>query len=381
VLELVFWGSFALLAYSYVFYPLLLYVITKNKKAHTSNDAYTPNVTIVIAAYNEEKVIEDKIKNILSLSYPQNKMEIIIGSDNSSDNTVNVANSYCNKGNIRVFDYKDRSGKLGTINKLVREAKGELLVLTDANCMFSQDSVSRIAGHFSDLEVGCVAGEKTIVSNDDHDTSEGEGIYWKIESFLRQKESDLGSCAGADGAIYAIRKELYPFPPGNLLLMDDFIISLSIIRKKFRCIYEKGAKAFEESSGNFKSELRRKGRIFAGALNALLLVPDLLLPFKSPIAFQLWSHKILRWIGGIFLISLLISNCLLIDKFIYKYIMIPHLVFYILAIIGCFLSIRGVKIKLFYIPFYFLFMNFSQLNGFVTFFKERNKGFWERVGR
>jgi poly-beta-1,6-N-acetyl-D-glucosamine synthase len=371
----------ALLIYSFVGYPILVYLISLGKTPHLGDQEFVAQISILVAAHNEERVIAQKIENLLALDYPQNSLEILVGSDNSSDGTVALSEKYSAKGNVRVYDYKNRRGKVGTMNALAREATGEILVLTDANCMFPRNAIHLLVSHFSDPQIGCVAGEKTIIKAADKDTNRGEGMYWKIEAFLRQKESDLGSCAGADGSIYAVRKELYPFPAENLLLMDDFIISLSVVEKGYRCIYERAAQAYEESSDSFSSEFKRKGRILAGAINALSLTSGLLNPFRSPISLQLWSHKILRWSGGVFLLIILISNIVLIGRPLYRLFLLPHLGFYLVGTIGLLLNAAGKNTMIFYIPFYFLFMNYSQLSGIGVLVREGKKGHWERVGR
>ena len=373
-----FWLSIFLLFYSYLAYPLILLILFKDKKPVFQNTGYKPSVTVVFAAYNEEKVIEKKIKNIFDQNYPKELLDIVIGSDNSTDKTVEIAKSFLSE-NRTVLDFKERRGKLGTLNEAVKNAKGEIIVFTDANAMFDENAIALLVSSFSDKNVGCVSGQKVITTSGSTDA--GEGIYWKIESFIKERENYLGSCAGADGALYAVRKELYPFPPSDKLYMDDFFISLKIIGKGFRCIYNPMAKAFEESSKDFYSEIKRKGRILGGAINVLFKMPELLVPFKSAIALQLWSHKILRWCGGFFLLIALLANFNLDNITPYTTFLTLQIGFYCLALLGLMFSMNGIKVRIFYFPYYFLFMNYSQIYGLYVWFKDGRKGFWEKVGR
>jgi cellulose synthase/poly-beta-1,6-N-acetylglucosamine synthase-like glycosyltransferase len=356
---------------------MLLFLFSRKKTDHKPL-AELPFVSLIIAAHNEADVIGKKIDNALSMDYPKDKFEVLVASDNSDDATV-VCAQRSSGPIVRVLDFKERRGKLGTLNEAVKHARGSVLMFTDANAMFAKDALQQLLLPFSDPMVGCVSGQKIIRSSGATDA--GEGLYWRIESFIKKRESYRGSCAGADGAVYAVRKELYPFPPTNKLFMDDFFISLAIIQKGFRCIYNEQAKAYEESSDNFRSELRRKGRILAGAINVLFKMPGLLIPFYSSLAIKLWSHKVLRWAGGVFLAVALGMNIYLYDLRIYKLFLYPHVLFYGLGIIGLFLSTRNIKIFFFYYPYYFLFMNYSQVLGLWTWLKEGRKSHWERIGR
>jgi len=379
VLTFLFWFSTTAVVYPLVGYPVLLWLFSQKKRSIAIVNNVPQSVTVLVAAHNEESVIAKKIENILNQDYPPELLSIIIGADNCSDRTVEIALTFTHTKRVLVYDFQERRGKLGTVNTIVTKASGSILVFTDANCLFANDAITKLVAPFSDPHIGCVAGEKTIIKNSA--TGSGEGMYWEIEAFLRKRESMIGSCAGADGSIYAVRKELYPFPRADLLLMDDFIVSLEIIRKGFRCVYESQAKAHEESSGDFNSEFKRKGRILAGALNVIGLVPDMLIPFKSPIAIQLWSHKMLRWFAWIFLLVMLASNISLRHIPLFQFLLIPHLAFYVLGCAGYFAQKMGIKPKILYLPFYFLFMNYSQIYGLIVLIKQGRRSFWEKVGR
>ncbi len=374
-----FWISLALLAYVYVFYPVLIWMFGRIfNKPHLADESCQPPVTLVIPVYNEEKVIEKKILNSLALDYPKNKLEIMVSSDNSNDLTGVIARQYLDRG-IRFSDFTARTGKMGVLNRSVPLAAGEIIVFTDANSMFEQGAIKNLVRHFADPGVGCVSGAKVIVKSGGN-TSAGEGIYWKWESFLKRQESLSGSCVSADGAIYAIRRALYPFPPDNVLIMDDFAVSLKIIAQGYRCIYDPQARAYEESSVSMKDEFKRKRRILAGALTVIINMRHLL-GFKSPILIQLWSHKVLRWMSGVFMLLAFVAAMLLRDQPFYGAMFYLQSAFYLAALCGWGLNIVNKDIRLFYLPFYFCLINFSQLFGVLTYIEKHKIAAWDKVGR
>lgn len=382
---IVFYISLFVLFYIYIGYPVLLKIwsVVFNNE-HMVDENYQPNVSLIIPAYNEEECIEAKLDNALSLEYPKEKLQIIVSSDNSSDRTAEIVKKYIiehqNGINILFNDFKKRSGKMGVLNKSVSKATGEILIFTDANAMYDAKAIHKMARHFADSQVGCVCGAK-IITHGKSQTAGGEGIYWKIEAKIKKWESKISSCVGADGAAYAIRKNLYPYPNDEMLVMDDFVVSLSIIDKGYRCIFDPEIKAFEDSSVDILDEFRRKGRILAGALNVIIQLKRLLLPYKYKFFIQLWSHKILRWMTFVFLLLLFISNVFLADLLYFKWILFLQSLFYIMSVIGFGCSVYNIKSKWFYIPFYFNFMALSQMFGIIQLYNNAHKPAWEKLRR
>ncbi|MBI5376941.1 MAG: glycosyltransferase family 2 protein [Candidatus Schekmanbacteria bacterium] len=385
-MTILFWVSLLLIAHSYILYPLILAALTSlsvsgKKNDDVIDDASLPTVTIIIPARNEEKCIAMKVKNALGQDYPREKLDVVVASDCSDDRTVEIARANGDE-RLSVYDFKERRGKLGVINKCMELAHGELVVLTDANAMFSPCAVRRLAEHFIDKNVGCAGGAKVIMQSGEK-TAMAEGIYWKYESFVKKLESNLLSTTGLDGAIYMVRKEAFSFHRTDRIFMDDLAISLSIIEQGYRCIYNERAMASEKSSGSLSDEYRRKERIAAGSLNVVLHHLGLLLPFKSPIAFQLFSHKILRWFSFLFMIAAFISNAFLaFDGYFYFSLLALQVFFYCLALIGLAFSGGDKKLHtIFNMPFYFAFTNAAQGTGILKLMVGSYKPYWERTTR
>jgi poly-beta-1,6-N-acetyl-D-glucosamine synthase len=346
------------------------------------DETYTPTVTLIIPAHNEEECITAKLENALLLDYPAEKLQIIVSSDNSNDGTARIVEGLVRKYPNRIIfnDFKERRGKMGVLNQSVPMASGEILVFTDANAMYDQQAIRRMVRHFNDPKIGCVSGAK-VITNGKEQTAVGEGLYWKIESLIKKMESKISSCAGADGAVYGMRKELYPFPNDQILVMDDFVVSLSIIDNGYRCIFDPEIKAFEDSADNLLDEFKRKGRILAGALSVLFQKKRLLSPHKYNIFFQLWSHKVLRWMTFVFLVLLFLTNIFLADIPVYRVLLLGQTLFHLMAMLGFGLAVLGVKSKIFYIPFYFDFMAYTQVFGLVQYYKSKTKPAWEKLKR
>jgi len=381
-MKIIFWLSVFLIIHSYILYPLLLFLTGKNYiPADDIEEEELPRVTVIIPARNEEKHIALKVKNTLGIDYPKDKVEIIVASDNSGDKTVERARE-AGGNRVKIIEFTERKGKLGVINRCVREADGDFVVLTDANAMFSPYSVRRLVRHFKNRNVGCAGGAKIILKQGGS-TSANEGLYWKYESLVKKLETNLSSCTGLDGAIYMVRKSVFPFHREDKLFMDDLATSLAIVKGGYRCVYDEMAMASEQSSDSLNTEYKRKERIAAGALNVVIHNPSLLVPFVSPILFQLLSHKILRWFTFFLMMTALISNILIIGEgSIYTLSLLLQSVFYFLASTGCVLSVARLKSSaLFSMPFYFTFTNIAQCTGILKLFTGVYKPYWERTER
>ncbi|MDD4364019.1 MAG: glycosyltransferase family 2 protein, partial [Atribacterota bacterium] len=233
---IIYYFSILLLSYIYLGYPLSLYSLSLFKKYNIIYlVGYLPSVSIIIAAYNEEKVIEDKIKNTLELDYPKEKLEIIVFSDSSKDNTDDIVKRY-EKVGVKLLRIEGRKGKTFCQNRAVKHAKGEIVVFSDANSIYQSDAIKKLVRNFADKQIGCVSGELKYFSSDNNNDKNSEGFYWKYEKMIKRLESKNSSLVGANGAIYAVRKKLYVF-------LEDFAISdftepLMIFKNGCRVIYE-----------------------------------------------------------------------------------------------------------------------------------------------
>src|SRR3989338_4252462 len=304
LLELIFWSGLFLLFYSYLGYPLFLIIISKMlplKPLRKREDVRCPTVSILIAAYNEEKVIGDKLKNCLALDYPAELLEIYVGSDGSSDKTNDIVREYAEKEKrIHLLEFP-RTGKSGVLNKTMAYIKSEIVVFSDANTEYIRDALVNLVKHFSDEKVGCVCGRLIYRNPEEVVSGKGESVYWRYETALKKMESRLGYIAGANGAIYAIRRELFePLPTGTI--NDDFMISMRIVQEGFKSVYDENAIAYEDVAPNMESEFRRHVRDGAGHYIAVYHLLRLLNPFLGLRSFIYWSHKLLRWIAPFVLI-------------------------------------------------------------------------------
>ncbi len=375
-----FWIFSGLLVYSYILYPLALALASLlRRKSEEPRDGCVPGVSIIIPAHNERDVIAPKIENCLKLDYPRDRLEIIVASDASTDDTVEVARGFAKEGVI-VLDSKPRKGKMGVLNAAVPEASSEIIVLTDANAMFKEDALMKMVRHFADARIGCVCGAKRIVEGNS-EIGHAEGFYWRYENLVKTLESRMGSCAGADGSIYALRRELYPFPREDKVIMDDLAVSLKVIEKGYRVVFEKEASAFEGASVRVLDEFKRKARILSGALVAVGYARKLLIPGRSPVWIQLYSHKLVRWAGGLLLAGALITNFFLLGHIFYRAVLFLQLLLYGLALAGLAMQASGKKSGKIHILFYFVFTNAAQIVGLARYFLGREKPAWERFER
>src|SRR6266446_1638438 len=299
--EIVFWLCAALLAYVYIGYPVLVGMLaTLFSQPAESPDGKQPSVSLIISAFNESSVIAAKVKNSLELAFPAEHLEIIVVSDCSDDGTDEIVRGSERLG-VRLLRQNQRLGKSAALNYAVPQARGTILVFSDANALYQPDAIRNLVRHFSNPRVGYVVGNaryhrKKIESA----SAESEGLYWKLETYLKKNESAFESVVGGDGAIYAIRREL--FSPLLSTDINDFMNPLQIVDRGYRGLFEPAAISYEDTAESFEKEYRRKVRIVSRSFNALRRVPGVLNPFRNPRHwFLLISHKLMRWLAPFFL--------------------------------------------------------------------------------
>lgn len=391
--EILFWVAVAVVVYTYVGYGIILWLMVKVKewfvkpvKHPYPTDEELPEMTLFIAAYNEEQVVDDKMANCLDLDYPREKLHIVWCTDGSNDHTVERLGCW---PQATVFHIPERGGKTAAINRGLQFIHTPLVAFTDANTMLNKASLRLIAHAFLDEKVGCVAGEKRIQTNEKADAAQGgEGLYWRYESALKALDSRLYSAAGAAGELFAIRRELFQ-PLEEDTLLDDFVLSLRIVEQGYRIAYLKEAYAMESGSANLFEEEKRKVRIAAGGLQSIARLWPLFNPLRYGIfSFQYVSHRVLRWsITPVLLFALLPLNLMLLFGTervgLYLILWLLQSLFYLAGGLGYYLSMRRTKNKLLFVPCYFLFMNFNVLHGMIYLFKrnKNEKGTWEKARR
>ena len=387
-MKIAFWISIFLVFYTFIGYGILLYILVKiriaikGKRAIPDNGGNWPTVTLIVAAYNEESCIKNKIINTLSLTYPQEKIKYIFVSDGSTDKTPNIIGEY---KQIILLHKEGRSGKIGAMERAMHEVDTDIVIFTDANTDLNKNAILNICRHYQDPKVGAVSGEKRVQIEDVSDATAGEGFYWKYESKLKTWDSELYSVVGTAGELFSVRTKLYePVPPDTIL--DDFMISMLIAKKGFRIIYEADAYATETGSENIKEELKRKIRIAAGGIQSIVRLISLLNPFPNfVLSFQYISHRVLRWTITPFLMILaFVLNGIIAwnsNETLYRIIFSLQQLFYFLSFLGWIMEAAKVKIKVFFIPYYFCMMNYAVIAGIRRYFLKKQSVMWEKSKR
>ncbi|MDX2245403.1 MAG: glycosyltransferase family 2 protein [Bacteroidia bacterium] len=385
--EFLFWGFLALIIYTYLGYGLLLYIGMKIKRLTRSLPAppkedYEPEVTIVIAAYNEGIILEEKILNTLALDYPPHKIRVLLVTDGSDDNTAEIAARYPLIGHEH---QPERQGKIAAVSRVMPQVTTPITVFTDANTLLNPAAIRNMVKHFVSPQIGAVAGEKRVKSEKaDSASGAGEGLYWKYESLLKTWDAELYSVVGAAGELFAIRTELFVQLPADTLI-EDFVLTLDITRRGFRVAYAPDAFAEETPSDSVSEELKRKVRISAGGLQAVWRLRSLLNPFRYGIlTFQYVSHRVLRWtLAPIGLLVVFFSNLLLAGQGepLYQWLIAGQILFYLAAVAGYLLENRRIRLKLLFVPFYFCLMNYAVFAGFVRLIRGKQSVIWEKAAR
>jgi cellulose synthase/poly-beta-1,6-N-acetylglucosamine synthase-like glycosyltransferase len=387
-LKIAFWIMLFTAFYAYVGYGLVILFLDKAKKIlfpkskYLFDQHFLPEITLLIAAYNEEDFIVQKIENCLALSYPKDKLKIMFVTDGSDDATPSIISQY---PELELYHESTRLGKISAVNRCMTFVKTPVVIFCDANTLLNQDAMQNIARHFSNTKVGCVAGEKKVLSGEkDSASGAGEGFYWKYESFLKKIDSSFNTVVGAAGELFAIRTELFK-PTEKDAIIEDFVISLRVASQGYKVVYEPEAYAMETSSANVKEELKRKIRICAGGIQSIVWLKELLNPFKYGwLTFQYVSHRVLRWtLVPLFMLLLIPSNTILAIQFggIYSLILAGQVTFYSAALLGWFLEHKQIEIKALFIPYYFFIMNYAVFLGFNRYIKGKQSVIWERAKR
>lgn len=387
-LEITFWVAVCIVFYTYIGYGMLLYALVTIKEAIKKPKSLTlpqelPEVTLLIAAYNEQDIVVQKMANTLELDYPTERLRIKWVTDGSTDNTNKMLETY---PQIEILFEAPRRGKSAAVNRAMSFVHTPIVIFTDANTMLCREAVKEIVRQFTDPTVGCVAGEKRVATLATQDATAGEGLYWRYESVLKTLDYRLYSAVGAAGELFAIRTALY-IKLSNDTLLDDFVMSMKIAQRGYKIAYSKEAYAIESASADIEQEAKRKVRIAAGGLQSIVSISSLLNPLRyGLLSFQYISHRVLRWsITPVLWFALLPINLILTLQFgiesVYGVMLILQILFYTLGAIGYVLNKRHVRNKLLFVPYYFLFMNLCALRGFSYLRSHRGSGVWEKAQR
>ncbi len=384
-LELTFWISVGLVGYVYFAYPIVVWALSrlfphgdgKQQPFLFRHSDDWPFVSLVISAYREESSILQRLQNALLTDYPSNRFEVIVGVDGEEDLTGELVRE-CNDPRVRLVQFPKRRGKASVLNDVIPQASGDILILSDANTDMEPSALRNLVQHFFDPTVGGVCGRLVLV--DSATGTNVDGAYWKYENFLKECEGRFGTLLGMNGAIYAIRKELYEPIPANTII-DDFLIGMRIHLCGRRLIYEETAIATEETAPSIAGEFGRRARIGAGGFQSLPRLFPLLNPMKGRIALTFWSHKVLRWICPLFLMVAIATNVMLLGDPTYQVTMGLQVAFYITAALGSSIKPRGKLARLFRLPAMFISMNAALIVGLCRLVSGRQGGTWKRTAR
>lgn len=384
-----FWIALFIIFYAFLGYGIFLFIIIKMKRflkgtIEIKQTADLPSVTLLIAAFNEEDFIEEKIKNCLEIDYPKEIFQILFITDGSTDKTPEIIEL---NTEIELLHEDFRAGKMAAIKRAIPFLKGEITVFTDANTYLNKESIKELVKHYQNKKVGAVAGEKRIIVANEADASAaGEGFYWKYESALKKWDYELYSSIGAAGELFSIRTALY-HPIESDTIIDDHMIAMRIAEKGYVIAYEPAAYAIETASENSAEELKRKIRIVAGGIQSIFRLKKAANPFNNPIlTFQYISHKVLRWAvtPALMIIVFFLNIYIVIDKpelLLYKVILILQVLFYLASLLGFVIEKKKLKIKIFFIPYYFTLMNYAALAGTIRYFNGKQSAAWEKSQR
>lgn len=339
-----------------------------------------PQVTIIIAAYNEREILLEKIRNCYSLNYPADLMDILVVTDGSTDDSEDILQDL---PLVRTMHLPARKGKLAAVNRAMKKVSSPIVVLTDANCLLNKEALTNIVRHYKDPKVGAVSGEKRVLATG-NSSGQGEGLYWKYESFLKKLDSDLNSVVGAAGELFSFRRELYEFLPAGIII-EDFVLAMDIAAKGYKVVYEPEAIAEEAPSSTLAEEWKRKVRICAGGFQAIGIFAYLLNPKKfNLLSFQFFSHRLLRWAVVPFLFPVVLALTAwqaAQGSVFHQYFLLLQAMGYSIAGIGLFYTHKDRLPKLVSIPFQFAMMNAAAYAGLVRFLKGTQSAVWEKAKR
>lgn len=386
VILILFWVSVFLVAHSYVLFPFILQILARKKKqnqiVYKLKDNDLPEVAILLAVYNEESVIEEKIKSTFNTQYPIEKIKLYIGSDASTDRTNQIISSYQTNFAIHLEIFPGRTGKSEIINTLATIASSEIFILTDANVFFKENTIYELIKHYKNEEIAQVGGNILNPVYKEDGISYQEKSYLSRESLIKYREGVIwGAMIGAFGGCYSIRRTQFAPVPKNFL-MDDFYISMHVLESGKKAINELDAICEEDVSNKIEEEFRRKVRISAGNFQNLARYKKLLWPFTTGLAFCFLSHKVLRWYSPMIIILIFILNVFLINKSnFYIYTLLLQVILFCIPIIDRWLKNTGLNFKIIRFVTHFYLMNLALLKGWIWYIRGIESNVWKPTQR
>lgn len=378
IFQWIFWIGFIALVYSYLGYALVLVLLSRLRGRAVKTGDYSPSISFIITAYNEERDLAAKLRNTLALDYPKDKLEIIVASDCSSDRTDEIARSFANEG-VRLHRQLERLGKTAAQNRAVELATGDVILFSDATTLYRPDVLRVISRNFADETIGCVAGQLIYVDPSNSSVGKGAVSYWNYEVFLKRHESNVRSLIGVSGCLYAVRRSAYV--PLYHEACSDFIIATKMVEQGLRTIYEPDAICEEETNNRADKEFRMRVRVITQTYNDLWRHRHIFNPFRYGVyALQLFSHKVMRYLVPVFLGMLLISSLFLASQSrFFAVVLILQVAGYATALFAYLLERAGVGGGLIALPHYFLLANWAAVVAFYEFVRGERYAKWEPI--
>jgi poly-beta-1,6-N-acetyl-D-glucosamine synthase len=389
---ILFWVSIIFILYTYFGYPLLIAVLARLAPKTKPYPETYPSVTFLIAAYNEEKVIAEKIENTLALDYPREKLQIIVAADGTTDQTPEIVKKFSNLG-VELSYIPARGGKMAAVVRAMSLARGEIIIFSDANNMYDAKAVKLLVAPFSDNKVGAATGAKLVVE-DGRNLSSAEGLYWKYESAIKKNETAFSTCTASVGEIMAIRREDFVAPQANIINDDRYMI-FELIHRGYNIVYVPEARSYEYVSQTAKDEVTRRSRMNAGAYQTIAMSGKLL-PFNRPwVLWQIISHKYFRTFIPYAMVLALISNIIIViaqnnnsgqvsplmPQPFGGILLLLQILFYGMALLGNLFKFKGVVGKILYLPTFLVNSNFAAVAGLYSFLTNKRSHIWKRVQR
>lgn len=375
LIEYSFWVILSIIVYVYIGYPITLFLFSKFLKREVKKGSFEPTVTILIAAYNEEVSIRKTLENKLELDYPKDKLEIIVVSDGSTDRTDHIVGEFSD-GPVRLLRQEPRNGKTSALNMAVKEAKGEILVFSDANSLYEKEALLHLMENFNDPAVGYVTGKMIYTNPDGTMIGDGCSAYMRYENFLRHHEAKIGSVVGVDGGVDAVRKALYQ--PMRADQLPDFVLPLKVVEQGYRVVYESRAILREQALKSSGDEYKMRVRVSLRALWAIRDMKNLLNPYRYGLfSLQFIFHKVLRYTLFVFISLFYFCNLFLLTKgVVYQAIFLTQNLFYLSSYLGYQGDQRGKAHPLFNLPYYFILINLAAGHAFIKFLKGTKQIIW-----
>ena len=373
--ETLFWLAGACLVYVYAGYPVLVWAAAALRPRPVARAGFLPSVSVLVSAHDEEARIDARLQNLLALDYPRHRIEILLGSDGSTDATVARARR---QPGVTVVDFPQRRGKPAVLNDLACIAHGEVLVLGDVRQRYEADTVRALVAPLAAPDVGAVSGELFLTEREDGSAvGRGVGVYWRYEKFIRSHESRLDSTVGVTGAVYAVRRALFePLPADGIL--DDVLLPMRIVRRGYRVVFEPAARAYDSAPATSGEEFTRKVRTIAGNFQLFARERWLLNPLRNRLWAQTVSHKVLRLASPLFLLVAFMANGALLDVPFYRWTFAAQVVFYAAAL-GGYLLRDARRVPILTVPYVFCLLNYATAVAFSRFVRRRHHVTWERA--